>query len=327
MKNIVLARKGTRILARAIDFSIVLVLTLILFLGVFFPLNFDKEKFENNNIQIIELYEESELFIVDENGNYNAKSAFSNILELKDIYSYDVTFNETTYQNVSLTKSLYNFYTNKFNTYSDLDNLSNEIYENNILKINSQESNIKEYNYETHTFVLIDESKPDVTISFFIDQFKGACNYVLKDKKIIELTNQNKEIIFSGLKPFIPVLIGISLIFDLLIPLLSKEGQTIGKHLLGLAVLNKDGYKCKKTKFVLRYAIYIGVEIILGFITMGGVIMISYTMFMFVKNRRCLHDLLVGTIVISKKESFFFDSPVEERYYEERAKRRGLYYG
>ena len=46
MKNITLARKGIRILARAIDLSIVLVLTLILFLGAIFPLNFDKEKFD-----------------------------------------------------------------------------------------------------------------------------------------------------------------------------------------------------------------------------------------------------------------------------------------
>ena len=327
MKNITLARKGIRILARAIDLSIVLVLTLILFLGAIFPLNFDKEKFESNNVQIVSLYEQSDLFIVDENGNYNAKSAFSNIKELKDIYSFNVTFGGTTYQDVSLTKSLYNFYTNNLSKYSELENLTNELYETNILKINTQESNIKEYNYTTHTFILLDETKPDVTISYFISQFKGACNYILNNKKIIELTNENKDIVFSCLKLFIPVLIGISLIFDLLIPLFSKEGQTIGKHIFGLAVLDKDGYKCKKIKFILRYIIYIGVEIILGFITMGGVIMISYTMFMFVKNRRCLHDLLVGTIVINKKESFFFDSPIEERYYEERSKRRGRYYG
>ena len=49
-------------------------------------------------------------------------------------------------------------------------------------------------------------------------------------------------------------------------------------------------------------------------------------MFMFKKNRVCLHDLIAGSIVINKKESFYFDSPVEERYYEERAKRKGIFY-
>ena len=327
MKNIILATKGKRILARAIDFSIVLVLTLILFLGAVFPSKFDKEKFDANNVQIIELYEQSELFIIDENGNYNAKSAFSSISELNYIYSCDLEFAGTTYKDVSLTKSLYNFYTKKFNNYSGLENLTNELYENSILKINTLESNIKEYNYTNHTFTLIDETKADVTTKFFIEQFKGACNYVLNNQKITGLTNENKDLMLDALLLFIPVLIGISLIFDLLIPLFSKEGQTIGKYLFGLAVLNKEGYKCKKINFVFRYVIYIGLEIILGFITMGGIIMISYTMFMFVKNRRCLHDLIVGTIVINKKQSFFFDSPVEERYYEERAKRRGHYYG
>ena len=59
---------------------------------------------------------------------------------------------------------------------------------------------------------------------------------------------------------------------------------------------------------------------------MGGFILISYTMFMFKKNRRCLHDIIAGSVVIDKKDSFYFDSPQEERYYEERAKRKGLYY-
>ena len=129
MKNIILARKGTRILARAIDFSIVLVLSLILFLGAIFPLKFDQEKFENNNVQIIELYEKSDLFIVDENGNYNAKSAFNSIKELKDVYSFDVDFGGNNYKDISLTKSLHNFYTNNFANYSGLENLTNEIYE------------------------------------------------------------------------------------------------------------------------------------------------------------------------------------------------------
>ena len=148
MKNIILARKGTRILARAIDFSIVLVLTLILFLGAIFPLKFDQEKFENNNVQIIELYEKSDLFIVDENGNYNAKSAFSNIKELKDVYAFNADFGGNTYKDISLTKSLYNFYTNNFNKYSCLENLTNEIFESSILKVCNQESNINNVEFD-----------------------------------------------------------------------------------------------------------------------------------------------------------------------------------
>ena len=92
MKNIILARKGQRILARAIDFSIVLVLTLIFFLGVIFPSNFDRAKFDANNTRIIELYEDSELFLIDVNGNYNAKCSFSNNSKLDDVYYINLTY-------------------------------------------------------------------------------------------------------------------------------------------------------------------------------------------------------------------------------------------
>ena len=86
-------------------------------------------------------------------------------------------------------------------------------------------------------------NKEKLNERFFIEQFKGACNYVLNNQKITDLTNENRDLMFDSLKLFLPILLGVSLIFDLLIPLFSKEGQTIGKHLFGLAVLNKEGYK------------------------------------------------------------------------------------
>ena len=326
MKKIMLARKGQRILARVIDLSIVFALTLIIFLGIIYPNKFDKNQFEANNVKIIELYEDSDLFVVDSKGNYNAKCTFNNIMTLDDIYSLDVSYGGVVYEDLSITGTLYSFYTTKFANYTSLNNLTYEMYLNNILKINTAESNIAAYDVNTHTFTLIDSNTPDVTIIFIIEQYKSACNYVLNSSKIADLTAQNQELMLGSLKWFIPLLIGISFIFDFLVPVFSKESQTIGKHILGLALLDKDGYRFKKRKHVIRFIAYIGVEIILGFITMGGAILISYTMFMFKKNRVCLHDLIAGSIVINKKESFYFDTPAEERYYEERAKRKGLYY-
>lgn len=326
MKKIMLARKGQRILARVIDLSIVFALTLIIFLAIIYPSKFDKKKFDNNNLEIIELYEDSGLFVVDKDGNYNAKCTFNNIMTLQDIYSLDVSYGGVVYNDLSITESLYDFYTTKFYDYSSLNNLTLDLYCKNILKVGSATSNIKSYDVNTHTFELIDVNTPDVTIIYIIDQYKNACNYVLNCQKVADLTAENQSLMLDSITPIIPLLIGVSFIFDFLIPICSKEGQTIGKHILGLAVLNKDGYKFKKIKHVIRFIVYIGVEIILGFVTMGGAILISYTMFMFKKNRVCLHDLIAGSIVINKKESFYFDSPVEERYYEERAKRKGIFY-
>lgn len=326
MKKIMLAKKGIRILARVIDMSIVFGLTVLIFLLFIYPNTFDKKKFDDNNNQIIELYKDSDLFVVDNNGNYNAKCTFNNIMTLEDIYSLDVSYGGVVYEDISLTKSLYNFYLNKFETYSSLNNLTYEMYCNNILKIGSAESNIKSFNAIDCTFELINVDTPDVTIIYFIEQYKSACNKVMTCEKVNSLTLENQSLMLNSIKLIIPLLIAISFIFDFIIPICSKEGQTIGKHLFGLVLVDKDGYKFKKSKHVIRFVAYLVLEIILGLITMGGFILISYTMFMFKKNRRCLHDIIAGSVVIDKKDSFYFDSPQEERYYEERAKRKGLYY-
>ena len=326
MKKIMLAKKGKRILSRLIDMSIVFALTFFIFIVFIYPNKFDKKKFDDNNLQIIELYKDSGLFVVDSKGNYNAKCTFNNIITLDDIYSLDVSYGGVVYEDISLTKSLYEFYTTKFNTYSKLNNLTYDLYCANILKIGTNESNIKSFNVDNYTFELIDENTPDVTIIHLIEQYKVACNSVMTCEKVNSLTLENQQLMLNSITPIIPLLIAISFIFDFIIPICSKKGQTIGKHIFGLVLVDKDGYKFKKKKHVLRFISYLGIEIILGFITMGGAILISYTMFMFKKNRRCIHDVISGSVVIDKKESFYFDSPVEERYYEERSKRKGLIY-
>ena len=71
---------------------------------------FDKNQFEANNVKIIELYEDSDLFIVDSKGNYNAKCTFNNIMTLEDIYSLDVSYGGVVYEDLSITGTLYSFY-------------------------------------------------------------------------------------------------------------------------------------------------------------------------------------------------------------------------
>ena len=320
-----LAKKGKRILARVIDMSIVFALTLILFLGVIYPSKFDKKTYEDNYIKMFEIIEESDLYIVADNGNYRLKTGFNSIVNLDDIYSIDVMF-EGKIHTIKLTQSLYYFYSSKLDAFTNLSNFNYENYCNNILKVGSEESNIKSFNLSTYTFELIDPSKPEVCVSYILAQYETAGTLVATSNRVQELNEANQKLMIDSIIPIIPLLIGISFIFDLLIPMFSKESQTIGKHLLKLVVLSKDGYHLKKTKNITRFIVYICFEIILSVITLGGVLLISYTLFMFKKNRRCLHDLVAGSVVVDAKESIFFSNPVEERYYIERQKRRGFYY-
>lgn len=324
MKKIMLAKKGKRILSRLIDMSIVFALTIFIFLVFIYPNKFDKKKFDDNNLQIIELYKDSGLFVIDDEGNYNAKSAFNNIMTLDDIYSLDVSYNGTVYFDLSLTETLYTYYTTNFKNYGGLNNLTYDTYCSNILKVGTNESNIKSFNVNNYTFELINENTPDVTIIFFIKQYENACKNAISNSKIQTLTTENQSLMLDTVVLIIPLLIFISFIFDFIVPVCSKESQTIGKHIFKLAVLSKDGYHYKKSKHVIRWITYVAFELLLGIITFGGFLLISYTMFMFMKNRRCLHDLTGGSVVIDATESFFFATPKEEQYYEERSKRRSF---
>lgn len=325
MKKIMLAKKGKRILARLIDLSIVFGLTLLIFLTIIFPTKFDKKTYEDNYKEMFTLLEESDLYVVADDGNYRLKTGFNSIVTIDDLHSINVLF-EGELHNINLTQSLYNFYTTKLDSFSNLSNFNYENYCNNILKVGSEESNIKSFDLNTYQLTLIDESKAEVCVQYILKQYETAGTIVATSNEVKTLNDANSKLMINSIIPIIPLLIGISFIFDLLIPMFSKESQTIGKHLFKLVVLSKDGYHYKKSKNIIRFIVYIGVEIILSFITLGGALLISYTLFMFKKNRRCLHDLVGGSVVVDGKESMFFTNAVEERYYEERKKRRGLSY-
>ncbi|PQJ64609.1 hypothetical protein BTO10_07495 [Vibrio chagasii] len=83
--------------------------------------------------------------------------------------------------------------------------------------------------------------------------------------------------------------------------LLHKKGQTIGKHLMDIAIVDMEGkplglYKILGKRVVPMLAFKI-VPISGNFIAM------MESLFIFRKNRRCLHDLIAGTQVVSVSAS------------------------
>ena len=132
MKRIFLAKKGKRILARVIDVLISLIITLAIFLIFVLPNTLDTVTIKSNGEEITRLYKETGLFVVDNEGNYNANSAFTNVSKLDDLYTLTNKFNGETYT-VSLTESLYIFYTTKFTDFGNELNLTLETYNKEIL--------------------------------------------------------------------------------------------------------------------------------------------------------------------------------------------------
>ena len=113
----------------------------------------------------------------------------------------------------------------------------------------------------------------------------------------------------------LPVLFGTSFIFYFLVPIFSKNGETIGKYILGLGVLSADGYVLKKYYYIPRYFSFFILEFAGGILTFGGFFLVTYILFCFNKKRRSVHDFLSNSVVIDKKASVWFvDRDQEYRY-------------
>jgi uncharacterized RDD family membrane protein YckC len=96
-------------------------------------------------------------------------------------------------------------------------------------------------------------------------------------------------------------------IYYLLFPLIFKNGQTLGKKTLGLALVNTQGYRIQWWQTVVRFLV-----IVLTFytapISVFGSVLISYTLMVFSKRNRSGNDFLALTRVIQTKESLIFDN-------------------
>lgn len=315
MKNITLAKKSKRILARLIDFSMLLILSISTFFALT-PVTFDSATYNNNVTKNIEIYKECGLY-VNKNGSYFAMTSVGTFSTLNDLTSYEFDFNKGT--KVDITKCMYIFYTTKYADFGGDYNLSIDNFRSQILKINTEESNIKDVTFGDSTVIeLIDASKEKTTVTFICDQFNSACNIVSNSSRIQANESANKKIMLYSILYIIPCLFVWALVLELIIPLCMKDGQTIGKKIFKIIVITSDGYKLKKIQLLPRFLAYIFIEVYLGFATFGGAFLISYTMFLFTKKRRCIHDYIAKTCVVDKELSIVFKNKRLENKYKEK---------
>ena len=91
--------------------------------------------------------------------------------------------------------------------------------------------------------------------------------------------------------------LGFVIFFLINAKLLVNKGQTIGKKTLGIKIVDTDGNLPEVKKHLIkRYAVYF----IPGQIPLAGQLFsLINILFIFGKQRRCIHDLVAGTKVIS----------------------------
>ncbi len=135
---------------------------------------------------------------------------------------------------------------------------------------------------------------------------------------ISELQNNVKNI---QLWTYVPTYLFVFGIFYILIPMLMKNGQTLGKATLNIGIISNNEYAAKKRQILFRQLVlFAEVSLslfIVGFgltsiatLGVGGVIILIVILFN--KQRKAPHDFAAMTLPIDIKTSVFFSNAKEE---------------
>ena len=111
----------------------------------------------------------------------------------------------------------------------------------------------------------------------------------------------------------------------IVLPIILKNGQTVGKKVFKLILADSDGYKMRNTQLLMRYLplgvivlsliflaplnLYVAITIILI------MFLVSFALSMSSPKKMALHDFTARTIVVDFKTSIIFDNPLEEEQY------------
>jgi uncharacterized RDD family membrane protein YckC len=118
------------------------------------------------------------------------------------------------------------------------------------------------------------------------------------------------------------------LILEFFVPLLFKNGQTLGKKIFGIAVMRVDGIRVNGVlmfarsilgKFtvgtmlpILAFVLTIfGILGIVGILIFGGIIFTQIVLVLFTKARTPIHDKLAQTITVDMASQMIFDTTEE----------------
>lgn len=109
----------------------------------------------------------------------------------------------------------------------------------------------------------------------------------------MEKNNQETALIVFGLVMGLGliILLGFNLYY------LHRDGQTLGKKIVGIRILRSDGSHCELWRIIVLRFLPVG---LLGAIPLlGPIVSLVDALMIFGEERRCLHDLIADTIVVN----------------------------
>lgn len=134
---------------------------------------------------------------------------------------------------------------------------------------------------------------------------------------------------YSAMEKTYPLLVGIAISYSLYylsVPLIFKDGETFGKRMFGLCLVNKNGFQVQKPQVVIRtlplalimLALFFFLGNIYGIMFTLFILMVSYILVIFTKDHEAIHDFMALTYVVDKRDSVFFNN-IEEQDRQEKA--------
>lgn len=108
--------------------------------------------------------------------------------------------------------------------------------------------------------------------------------------------------------------------FYLLFPMIFKNGETLGKMMLGVGLINKHEYAVNRWQVLFRFLVFY-VELTLTLLSFGLFLFICFLITVFTKGNRAPHDFIAGTMVMEKGKSVWYKSKTDEEMYNEQLKK------
>ena len=115
-------------------------------------------------------------------------------------------------------------------------------------------------------------------------------------------------------------------IFFILIPMLFKDGETLGKKTMNIAVISFDGYSAKKRQILFREILLFIVIFVLGIVVGIGLtsfaimalgVVVLFILTLIPKNKRSIFDYAAYTIVVDSIHSTWFKTKEDEQRHKD----------
>ena len=161
-----------------------------------------------------------------------------------------------------------------------------------------------------------------------------------RDSKALEIYYKQSDVLSEIISRLLivitfPILISFT-ILDFAVPLIFKNGQTLGKKVFGIAVMRVDSIKVSpfmvfargvlgKCTFGTLVPIYLAIMAIFGFlhpiigiVAVVAILIAQIVVVLATKRRTAIHDILSQTVVVDMGTQMIFDTPEERDAYYKR---------